>query len=247
MGIGLDNKELEAALDIIFKHLEEKGIKVEGTKKDEFKKQIAGDLYKKLTMDDIKNVDVQKKLLSCIVSLVMGKHDEYKEMISNLESDKKSTPDPKLEHRLTAQLMILTMLSNLLDPDKKKTSELKPDAFKRKILESENEKAKTPEDKQKLDAMSKQIDDCLRNLNGGINPTVNGGIEFPILGPIFGNLLGFTNQTVPDPNSLSEMVDAITFNTKKTDPMGLENNTVLRDMGEGIDMGSVRTPRNTPS
>jgi len=251
MGNRLDNTELEAALDKIFEFMEKKGIKVDESKKPELKKQIADDLYKELTATDIKDVEVQKKLLSCVVSLVMGKHNEYNEMISTLKSDEKLKPnaelDKKFEHRLTAQLMMLTMLSKVGDgdPKKNKESELTADELKQTILKSEYEKAKTPEDKQKVDVLGKQIDDTLRNLNGGHNPKFNGGVDFPILGPTFGNLLAYTNQSTPDPEGLSLMVDTITYNSRKTDPMGLENSTMLDDIAEGIDMTSVITPRNT--
>ncbi len=245
----LNKKELEIALDRIFDFMEKKGIKVDESKKTEFKERIANDLENQLTPDDIKNVDVQKKLLSCVASLIMGKENEYKEMITTLKSNEKDEKlEKNFEHRLTAQLVFLAILSKLGDPEQKKKIELTPDAFKQKILESEDEKVnKTFGDIPKPDTntLGKQIDDTLRNLYGGHDPKFNGGIDFPILGPIFGNLLAYTNQSIPDPNALSLMVDAITLNTQKTDPLGLENSTKILEMEDGIDMGSVLTPRNT--
>ncbi|VVC74842.1 hypothetical protein AQUSIP_01140 [Aquicella siphonis] len=238
----LNSNQLEVALDKIFEYMETKGVKFDPEKKEEFKKRIAQDLHNQLSHDDIKDVNVQKKLISCISSLAMGKQKEYDNMVDRLKSDEKNTPDPKLEKKLTLEMILLATLTKLMDPEQKKKMELKPDEFKKKMVESAKENDKSPDKEKNAEALGKQLDDTLRNLYGGDNPTINGEIQFPILGPTFGNLTGLTNQASADPNAVSKMVDDITANPGKADYQGLENTALIRDLGEGVDLSAALSP-----
>ncbi len=244
----LSASQLERALDKIFEYMEERGIKIDDDKKADFKKQIADELHNELSFDDVKDVNVQKKLISCVTSLIMGKDKDFKEMLDTLKTpDKKDQADEKLDKKLTAELMLLALLTKVLDPDRKKANILTPDQFKKKLLDDKDEQKDEKKEMEPSDEMSKQLDASLRNLYGGNNPTINGEIDFPILGPVVGNLFAFTNQTKPDPNALSEMVESITYNKGKVDYMGLENTAMLQDMADGgIDVSCAVSPTLSP-
>lgn len=241
----LNANQLEVALEKIFEYMESKGVKFDSEKKEEFKKRIAQDLHNQLSQDDIKDVNVQKKLISCISSLAMGKQKEYEGMVDRLKSDEKNMPDPKLEKKLTLEMILLATLTKMMDPEQKKKMELKPDQFKKKMVDAAKENDKSPDKEQNAEIMAKLLDDTLRNLYGGDNPTINGEVQFPILGPTFGNLVGLTNQASADPNALSKMVDDITANPGKPDYQGLENTALIRDLGEGVDVSAALSPTLT--
>lgn len=234
--------QLEEALEKIFEFMEQKGVKLDREKQNEFKKQIASELHGTLSHDDIKDVNVQKKLMACITALIMGKDDEFKKTIDVLKSDEKLQPDSKLDDKLTAQFMLLAMMTRVLDPSRK-LKELRPDEFKQKIVDSAKE---NNIESSKIDLMKTQMDNCLRNLYGGDNPTVTGELSFPVIGPIVGNLFSFTNQTTADPKSLALMVESISLNTNRQDYMGLENITKIKEMSEGIDVSAALRPKFQP-
>lgn len=236
----LDKAQLEKALDKIFEFMHEKGIKLDKDKRDEIKEKIASELQNTLSPHDIQDVNVQKKLMSCITSLIMGKDLEYKATIATLKSDKKNEPDETLDAKLTAQLMLLVMMRHalVLDPSLKLKT-LKPDEFKQKMLDNaKEEKIENP----KIDLLKNQIDNCLRNLFGGDNPTFSGGVPFPLVGPVFGDLSATTTQIAADPTKLTLKAESITFNTNRQDYMGLENITKIQEMTEGIDVGAALSP-----
>ncbi len=238
----LNKDALEKALDIIFAQMQKKGITLSIDAKKSITEKITSHLANKLTLKDVNDVNVQKKLISCITSLAMGKDKEFESTVSLLnEPAKKLMPDATLDKKLLLELTLLKSLEKLiLDPDKKKTNDnpLSPKEFFKKMLDAFKSKAKkdgkTNVNEPQVNEIQKQLENTLRNLNGGNNPTMNGEIEFPILGPVFGNLCALTNQTTADPNAVSEMVESITFNAGKHDYMGLENITKLGDIVTGI-------------
>lgn len=228
----LNKDDLMKVITELFKRMEKNGIFLDPDKKKEITETLAEALDDQLTKDDVKDVDVQKKLLSCISAKVMGDQKGLASLLNLLQSPDKDTPNPGLDLKLKAMLtFIKATLDNKNDPDKKNEFKLTPFETLLKMSKSKDKKKTLEEDKQ----LEKDMDAYLRNLYGGQNPTMNGEVAFPVLGPIIGNLFGFTNQCSADPTSCAEMVDLITFNAGKLDPAGIENTARLSDLEMGAD------------
>lgn len=250
----LDARQFEQALDKLFQFLQKKGISINEDVKNDITKKMTSELAGKFTQDDITDPNVQKKLMSAITSYVMGKNEEFENTVSSLkDEDTRNTLDPKidLDKKLKLEMTLMIALTKALDQTKQAKPGLTPDAFKKKVLDATLEKSKrdgkekSPEEMRMID---QQLEATLRNLFGGNNPTINGEIDFPILGPVFGNLCGLTNQSSPDPKSLALMVEEITYNAGKVDYMGLENLTKLEAMSTGPapeDLAPGRSPTLT--
>jgi hypothetical protein len=230
----LDKHQLEEALDKLFEHMEKtKGIRIADETKKDIKKELSAELSDKFTHDEIKDPNLQKKLMSAITSFVMGKRKEFDNMVTSLkDEDKRCEHDPVLEKKLAVEMLLLAAATKLLDPNNENQNKLTPKLFAEKTKENQDPKKAN---KEEMNLAAQQLEATLRNLNGGDNPSVNGEIQFPILGPVFGNLYAYTNQTTPDPNSLSEMVESITYNAGKTDYLGLENITKQDELSAGIE------------
>lgn len=247
----LDDRQLQQVLENMFTVLKSKGIEISDDNKKTIKDQICEDLYyNRLDHDAIQKTEVQNKLFFCITSLLMGKDDDYKSMMEVLKSDDpkdKELNDKELEKKGKKfntnpheRLALLALLSFLLDPKNQNENKLTPNEFTRLVLKFKKE-SKDPEmdeeekkrQEEENDLAAKQMDACLRNLYGGDNPTISGELDFPIIGPIVGNLFGFTNQTTPDPENVSLMVKAITYNAGP-DYLGLEKLIEMQDLGDGI-------------
>lgn len=251
----LDAREFEKALEKLFTFLQKKGIRIDDDVKNDIKRDMTSELAGKFTHDDIANPNVQKKLMSAITSYVTGKKEEFENTIASLkDEDTRKELDPKvdIDKKLKLEMTLMIALTNALDPSKQNKPGITPDMFKKKVLEATLEnsrqqgKEKSPEEMRMID---QQLEATLRNLFGGNNPTINGEIDFPILGPVFGNLCGLTNQAQPDPNSLALMVEEITYNAGKTDYLGLENLTKLEVMSTGPAPDELRpgfNPSNKP-
>ncbi|HEU5280941.1 MAG TPA: hypothetical protein VFU82_03055 [Gammaproteobacteria bacterium] len=243
----LNKNDLEKVINELFKFMEKVGIALSSEKKKEITFQLTNALDDKLSKDDVKDINVQKKLLSCISAKLMGDQKGFDATLNVLQSNKKDDLDKSLDLKLKAMFtLIISALKNKEEPNKKNENKKTPFEMMMELLKPKpkNEKAE-PEPENEL---AKRLDETLRNLYGGNNPTVNGEIEFPVLGPIIGNAFGFTNQCSPDANSCAEMVDLITYNAGKVDPVGLENIARLADLEEGVDMNSAlySSPRPSP-
>lgn len=243
----LNKTDLEKVITELFKFMEKRGITLSSEKKKEITEQLTEALDDQLTKDDAKDLNVQKKLLSCISAKLMGDKKGFDAMLNVLQSHKKDDPDKSLDLKLKAMFVLLmAAMQHQQDPSKKNKLDKTPLETMLALLKPKpkNEAVKEPEDE-----LAKLLDATLRNLYGGDNPTMAGEITFPVLGPIVGNAFGFTNQCSPDPNSCAEMVDLITYNAGKLDPMGLENVAMLADLEEGVDIGAAlhTSPRPTPN
>jgi hypothetical protein len=200
---------------------------------------------------DIRNENVQKKLIACITSLIMGKKEDFESLIKNLRSEKKQDQDIGIDPKLQAELKILISLTKILNPDPNvtNTKTLTLSELKEAILKDIKQKMKDPPDEKELlefNLIEKQVDATLRNLNGGDNPRINGEINFTILGPIIGNLFGFTNQTYADPMALTKMQKDITYNPGDPDHVGLEaiarTDLIADGIIEGLNLGRGPQP-----
>lgn len=241
----LNAQEVEKAIDQLFEHMQKMGFEMSQDHKDTIRKEMGQALHNQLEGSDIKDIQVQKKLMSCIVAMVMGDEKTFNATLDGLKSDNKKQNDPQFNFQLKVQLALLAAVLEL-----KEKNELTPSALRKKLMENllkpqpkpGNKKDETLEEKQESD-FEKDMAETLRNLYGGVDPTKTGGLAFPITGPIVGNAFGFTNQCAADPTSMAKMVDLITYNVGKPDPNGLENVSRLAALEEGpVDMGIVFSP-----
>jgi hypothetical protein len=233
----LNKTDLEKVITELFKYMEKMGIVLNADKKKEITEQLTTALDDQLSKDDVKDINVQKKLLSCISAKLMGDQKGLDSMMNVLKSNKKDDPDKSLDLKLKALFVVLiAALNNKNELGKKDEKEQTLFAALLSLLKPKNKPEPKPEPE---DEMAKRLDETLRNLYGGNNPTVNGEIEFPVLGPIIGNAFGFTNQCTPNVNSCADMVEDITYNAGKADPLGLENIAKLADMSDGINMDTA--------
>lgn len=257
----LDKRQLEVVLDQLFKSLERQGLRISDGAKDTIKKEITNELSGKLTHDDINNVEVQKKLKACITTVILGgskaefaaKLSEFENLIKDLkDEDKRKENDPKLDRKLNADLALLKDLSKNFQPGSPKPG-LKPDAFAKKMvdemkLDAKKNKKEVKEEEMRL--LEKQMKETLRNLFND-DPTISGEIPIPILGPIMGNLFGWTNNSAADPNALSLIVESATHNAGKSDYNGLENIAKINESSAGVneqlELSSYASPANTPT
>lgn len=236
----LNKDEISKVLEEIFKQMEKCGLKISGEGKKNIIHTLADELQNALSKDDVKDKNVQKKLISCIASKIMGDEKGLKNMVNVLNSGQKKSEDNTLDAKLG---IVLKFIQRFVDVKELKKHEKKPElqAFKELLLEmvlkpalKKNAEKKNPQDEAALQKqLEKDMDLFLRNLYGGQNPTMNGEIAFPVLGPIIGNVFGFTNQCSADPTSNAEMVDLITENPGKVDPLGIENIAHIADIAIG--------------
>lgn len=251
----LEQEKLKEILDLIFKNLEKKGIRLSKEAKEKITTKIMkaqADKKINLTLTDVKNESIQCKLIAGITAFIMGKDKECDQLVESLND--KNKLNPTSTNKLLLELSLLKSLSKLLlDPTKKNNLDMKltidgfVKAIKDALTSKKNEKISGKEKEKSINELEKQLKDTLRNLNGGDNPNMNGEVNFPILGPIFGNLYALTNQTTPDPTSLSEMVESITFNAGKDDSQGLESIARLADLTNGISVDINEATQNNTS
>jgi hypothetical protein len=245
---------LDETLENLFKHMKNLGIEISDQVKNTIKTDMKKDLSESLDLDDLKDKDVQKKLLGCITAKILGNTEQYKKLTGELNSHDpkiKQQPSPGLDEKLAIDGVLIKALSTMLEK-KKNGKELSLEDAVSNILKhkegpepkNKNEKSKD-ELKKEDDSLTQNLKACLRNLNGGDDPTVDGEVPFPIIGPIFGNLSGFVNQCTADANSVSFMKQAITYNAGKSDPYGLENALKLSEVSDGIAPTSTKSPANT--
>lgn len=245
----LNKTDLEKVITELFKFMEKRGITLSSEDKKNITEQLTEALDDQLSRDDANDPTVQKKLLSCISAKLMGDDKTFTNMLKVLQSNEKDTPDKTLNLNLKAMFALLVAASKIHDALKDEKNKHDPDqsavATMLALLKpkSNKEPVKDPEDE-----LTKLLDATLRNLYGGENPTMDGEITFPVLGPIIGNAFGFTNQCAANPNSCAEMVELITYNAGKLDPLGLENIAKLADIEDGIDIPTFNssTPRPMP-
>lgn len=263
--MSLDNKQVQNALESLFQNLKERGVRIDEKEKLELKSILAPTL-KEFSYEDIQNVNVQKNITASITAYLSGNKLAFESQLKVLQDESLRTQfDPTLDNKLKLQVGMLATLTNILDPKGDKEHRLTPDNFKMLITAFEKQAKSpfnltpSPEMKAKADKnaaaikseidnfdakMDRLLDDTLRNLYGGNNPTVNGEIEFPILGPVVGNLCACVHQASPDPKSVALMIEQITYNVGKADPIGLEN---IAKMNDELTMPGPDIPINRPS
>jgi hypothetical protein len=246
------SKKLEEELEKIFAFMEDKGIFISNEKKEDIKFNLARDLDEQLSDDDLKDPNVQKKLFACVTSMLVGKDHDAAALVQELKNENtKSEPNYVAEDKLKLQFLLLQALSFATDPkntgaDKELKTTIAQLTAELMVYadQAKNDKAKS---KQERSSEEKMLDATLRNLYGGGNPTISGKIPYPIVGPIVGDLVGITNQNIPDPKSVALVVEKVTFNAGKADPIGLENIAKVMEQGDGINLGNTNSPKLAPS
>ncbi len=238
----LSRAELEKVLDLIFEDMKNAGLATQSmvNDKDQILSAVRDALLEndtQLTWQDIRNENVQKKLMGTIVNTALHGPEkdgtytvtkENNEFIESLDKDaeEKKSSSPALDKKLEAMLFLKIALDEIAEKNDKTSVDnlLKP--FKKELTKNDDhpKKEELEEKVQKMEKeLEKQVETTIRSENAGMDTRVAGSLQNPIVGTIFGNLTGMTNQTAADPNSLSALVLDITFNAGQSDPQGKEN------------------------
>ena len=238
--------EITHCLEQVFEFMSSKGVQFSNDDKKSIIDDLGEALQNSVSLNDMNDKNFQTKLLHTINSKLLGNDKEYNGMLNALKGDDKThNLDSAMKAKAeTSSLMVMTM-SKLMpgkDGDQEKEASLvqkltdftKIFQGKKKEQDKDGDKDKSIKEPGKPE--EEQLEAALRNLNGGDNPNAAGEHQFPIIGPIFGNLLALTNQCTPDEKSVSAMVEAITYNAGKPDPVGTEIVAKVADMSVGIDV-----------
>ncbi|RDI40201.1 hypothetical protein [Aquicella lusitana] len=254
-----NNIDLDKTLEIIWKHMEENGLVTtemnarKDTILDNVKLNIQ-DQGVELSPQNLLNPNVQKLLTGAIISETLGIKQNVNNFIKAADQikDASDEPNPEVDNKLKPAFKLLLALNAFLEKYKNDNApKLEPKAMLKRFKdEFELDKQIDPKDTKELNnvtnELEKQLSESLRYLNGGDDPRVAGEIPTIIIGQIVGNLFGFTNQTTANPTSVSRMVDAITYNAGKEDPLGLEKLAKLDTMMLGV-ANEANTVASRPS
>lgn len=265
--------DLKEKLEMVLDFMTEKGLITEQAR-DAMKKesapgkadspldQMVNELDKSgVESRDVYNINFQNKLMGMLSSKALGLEQVAGVFMQNLKNpDLRMEEDPKLDkmraqaatvsgtlatlhkthqHLPGAPTPNLTLLAKkMLDQYK---MEMRP-AIEKRFPDKKDEKTK------EFDQLMKQAEDhlekMLRNAFGGDDPRFPEKMDFPILGPVFGNLSGMTNQTIPNENSVAYMVQSNTYNPNMPDDLGLESDRKATNVSLGsslLDAVSVMT------
>lgn len=256
MGSMLSKSDLEKVLDLLFEDMKNAGLvtpEMENNKEgilDAVTEGLLGnDKGTELTWDEIKDENVQKKLMGAIVQTAIMGPDKDGIFLANKEnntfinelnrnsSDEKKSLNPELAKQF--QLMVAFKISldalfkNNNDPNKiadKVKEFMQP--FQKELANKPDGPGKKQAENE-LSTFEKQLTESLSNMNGGDDPRITGEVQKIIQGPIAGNVVGWTNQSIADPKSFSALVMDITYNAGKIDPQGKENITKANDLLSG--------------
>jgi hypothetical protein len=239
--------DLEKELEIIWNKMLQENLIPENMKdrKNEILENLAQTINEQidgeLSVDNLRNPNVQKLLMGSIISELLGLKQNTAEFIKTIDKVRDNPePNAEIDSQLKKEFDLLKSLTQLLKMKKEnKLPKLEPgqknlkDKLQEELQKTQSTEEKNAKEKNITEGIS-LLEQTLRNLNGGDNPNIAGEVPFPVLGPVLGNLLAVTNQTSEDPNSCSYMVESITYNIGKEDPLGLEQMASLADMTVGI-------------
>lgn len=239
--------ELTHCLEQVFDFMSQKGVQFSNDDKKSIIDDLSETLQNTVSLNDMNDKNFQNKLLHTINSKLLGDDKEYQSMKNTLKGEEKThNMDPKAKAKAeTSSILVMTMSKMMPgkegNKDKEESLIQKLTSFtnifqKKRKEEKEKDKGKDKEAKDPGKLEEEQIEATLRNLNGGDNPNAAGEHQFPIIGPIFGNLMALTNQCTPDEKSVSAMVEAVTHNAGKPDPAGTEVMAKVADMSVGIEV-----------
>jgi len=194
-----------------------------------FKENVAEPLDAKKQSDDL---DEKLNLSLILIKSIDGMMKEFKK--KNRKDDKDITEEE---------------LNDAIDKQVKQFDKKAVDAFltalvlKASIGKSPEEVEKMKKEKNDImNELDKNLSDTLKNLYGGDDPRIVGEVQTPILGPIMGNLFGFTNQTYSDPKSVALMIQAITYNAGVPDFLNLEVAAKNANKADGVAHGNIAHP-----
>ena len=259
----LNMQNLKEILEKVIKELHQKGmlqgldvVDNEGNVKDEeFLNKIAEKLNGKVNLEALKNDQATQKMLGLVVitEAISNKFPDRKFEFEKFFEPKTSRDEAKqdLQNEFKKLLTAMNDLTNnpkhKLDPDK---IDNYVETLSNKVTDDWMKK-----DKDKLcenDLLTDSIAELtLRTLNGGNDPTKSGEVNYPISGPIMGNVMGFTTQTVQATakGARTAMDDQGAYNSDKASPpeaMALLG-AVSQGITEALEVGlSKGPPKNEP-
>lgn len=239
--MSLNKDELSNVLDQILDHMLEKGIQIEPFR-DQLKKILQEDLgNSEISREDLKDPEVKKKLFACVTELLInGKSKDYDNLVDDLKTHElKNAPDEKLDNKLLAQLLFLTALTKIIEHEINKKMVLTPDEFK-KHLDDHIDKKFAKEDKpEAADELKSQLEFLMRSFYG-VGKAGEQGVMFEV-----GNQFGIPNVTQSG-RGVAFLIDANTYDSNKSDYLGLENAVKVNQLVEGVNLDPHVSPKMTP-
>lgn len=234
--------ELTHCLEQVFDFMSQKGVEYSKDDKTSIMDDLCDALENSIDMNEMNDKNFQTKLIHTINSKLLGNDQEYQGMLKHMKGDDKTMkPDASMQAKADTSSMLVMTMSKLMpgkdgNKDKEENLVQKLTNFLKIFQKKKKEQGQKNEPKDTGKVEQEQLEATLRNLNGGDNPGVDGEHQFPIIGPIFGNLMALTNQCIPDEKSVSAMKEAITHNVGKPDPAGTEVMAKVADLSEGIEV-----------
>ncbi|OGT41071.1 MAG: hypothetical protein A3F13_07385 [Gammaproteobacteria bacterium RIFCSPHIGHO2_12_FULL_40_19] len=251
----IDFNDLEKILKSILAELETAGLlKGLNINKQQLIQDVSFQLAGKINVADLKNnKEMQKMLgLAIIFRAVSPKFPEPElnyEKFFEEKNDRKEVKDD-LKNELKKFFLAMNELTN--NPKHKMTPK-QIDEYAEKIAEKITNNYMLG-DQNKI-GMNQLFTDSiselyLRTLNGGDNPSIAGEINYPINGPIMGNLIGIPTQSVQSTakDTRTFMSDQGSYNPDKENAAS-EATALLSAVSQGLSevLNMNNTPRLTPS
>lgn len=230
----------------------------EGNVKSELMDALATKLDGKLTFEDLKNDQTIQKMLGLVIisQAISNKFPQYQFNFQNFFDENLVLQDTKRDLKIELKKLFLAM-NELVEMDKKprpqhKLDEKKIDDYVEKLSEQIIDDY-SKKDKNKLcqnDLLTDTVAELyLRTLNGGDSPNKAGEVNYPINGPILGNLIGIPTQSVQTTSkeTRTAMGDQGTYNPDKEN-RAPEAFALLGAISQGLSLvtGVGNTPRLTP-
>ncbi|HLB41521.1 MAG TPA: hypothetical protein VJN02_01485 [Gammaproteobacteria bacterium] len=204
----LQSTELEKILELIIKALEQNGKNMlrgfENVDKKQLAQDVASQLQGRINLEDLKNDKEMQKMLGLVIIFQALSRKFPEHQFEYQKFFEKKIGKAEIKNDLKDELKKLFLAMNeLTNNPKHQTDPKKIDEYVEQISEkiaSDHMENDSNKDKNTLSQNQLWTDSVadlyLRTLNGGDNPTIAGEVNFPITGPILGNLIGIPTQSI---------------------------------------------------
>lgn len=242
----LESRELEQVLDIILTQLQEKGIlptTISASEKNNIVHNVIETLsnYEELSLDDIKKPQVKNSLCISLVSEYVGIKNPNHKFDYGMLFDQDLSLKKDIQSKL--QIGIKNLLTELNNTAPTPEGKLQPEIIDKMAINMANDltnKYMSQENNNKLyenkslfqtlgeiftgilyGSENSPLTESLRNLHGGIDPRIAGGVVSPVRYAA-GNFGGVVDY-IATPNDESFLGKASGFNPGAFDHLGIEN------------------------
>lgn len=242
----LEGRELEQILDLILQQLQENGMLPKNISEREKGKIIENVIetlsnYQELSLDDIKKPQVKNALCLSLVSEYVGLKNPNHKFEYGMLFDQNLVLRKDIQSKL--EVGIKNLLNELNNTTPTPEGKLQPEIINKMAInianDLTNQYLKQENNDQLLENKSlfktlgelftgilcgfadSPLTESLRNLHGGIDPRVTGGVLSPVRYAA-GNLAGIVDY-VATPNDQSFLGKSSGYNPGDPDPLGIEN------------------------